>query len=151
MAQSFIRFTGLPQFEKDLATLAQRLDLSLADIIDQVGFGIFAGVTERTPVDTGYARANWLISTRSINNKVISKAGYPAGKDNSAKAEARNAKMLSSVNPDPKRSQMFITNSVPYIVFLEQGKTLQMDKGYMVQRTLATVAKNIADEVEINL
>ena len=58
--------------------------------------------------------------------------------------------MVKSVKPDNNRVRLFITNSLPYIIFLEQGRTKQLnnDKGFMVQRTLATVTKDLDKEIK---
>ena len=145
-----LRFTNLEGFDKSLNRLANTVNVMPDVLLRNVGFKLFAGITQRTPVDTGYARANWLISTNKIDTKQFNQSGFPAGKDNSAKAEAINAKMVKSVKPDNNRVRLFITNSLPYIIFLEQGRTKQLnnDKGFMVQRTLATVTKDLDKEIK---
>ena len=143
-----MRFTNLDQFEKTLDRIAKEVHSSADVILRKIGFQVFAGVTKRTPVDTGYARANWLISTNTVDTTVLSKGDFPAGSKNLAAAKSINKEMRASVRPDKGRTSLFITNSVPYAIYLEQGWSKQMDKGYMVQRTLADVTANLEAELD---
>jgi hypothetical protein len=148
MAEDFIRFTGVEKFERDLHKLADEFELKIDQVIRKIGLDLFAGITKRTPVDTGYARANWLITTNSIRTDVLTRTEFPPGTNNRARAIAINKAMRHEVKPDKDRTSMFITNSVPYIIYLEQGRTHQINKGFMVQRTIADVQNSIDEEIK---
>lgn len=150
MADNRIRFTNVEAFERDLEKLSKLIPLTMDEILRKIGFDFYAGVTFRTPVDTGYARSNWNISTNKIDTSIENETSFPDGKDNSAKAESINKQKISAVQPDKFRTGLYITNSLPYIVYLEQGRTKQLGKGkgFMVQRTLAQLTTNVSKEVK---
>lgn len=148
MAQDLIRFTNTKQFEKDLETISDLIPITMDEIIRDLGLKFFDGVTKRTPVDTGYARASWLFGTNKINEKKIDKTQFPEDFDNSSKAEALNAVEISNLKPDPGRTGLYITNSVPYIVYLEAGRTHQIDKGHMVQFGLKELQDHVSESAK---
>lgn len=76
----------------------------------------------RTPVDTGRARANWVVS---YGNPVfrISKAKDRSGD----KAIAQGRNVIGSWNL--KLGTIYITNSLPYIVPLDTGLSDQAPNG----------------------
>jgi len=134
----FISFTNLPSFEHRLDAYAKLLNVKSEKLVRKVGFDLFRGITERTPVDTGYARASWNISVGSPDRTVPDKI---EGGESAAKQ--RNQQQLGGINAAALKNfpVIYITNPLDYIVFLEQGRTKQLPegKGYMVQRTLADV------------
>lgn len=69
-------------------------------------FHIWAKIVERTPVDTGRARANWNLSMRSPD-KTLDKH--------------QNVSMENVPEPKDDKDEFFITNNLPYISTLEYG------------------------------
>ena len=78
-----------------------------------------------TPVDTGWARANWV---PNIGSSITSTTGTPKGVSSSGQ-QAGVAKIATSY----KYSQgpIFISNNVPYIVFLNEGSSAQAPRGFI--------------------
>ena len=98
----------------------------------------------KTPVDTGRARSNWLVSVGAPRFEVPN-AG-PGGKD--AKAEATN-KALEHGRQQVLGYQLgqggiFITNSVPYVGLLDAGSSEQAPKG-MTADALRAAQKQLGD------
>ena len=132
-----VRITNQKAFDLSLQKLATKLEADLGQVVRKVGFDVFRGVVERTPVDTGWARSSWNIAFGFKDATVPPK---PSG--DSAAFEASNQKHQEKLKLYPKDFPViWITNALPYIVPLENGHSKQMGKGFMVQRTVAhTVA-----------
>ena len=55
------------QFNLDLAKFSKKTQLNLDIVARKVGFEIWNGVTKKTPVDTGRARASWNLTEEVVN------------------------------------------------------------------------------------
>jgi hypothetical protein len=93
-----------------------------------------------TPVDTGWARANWL---PSIGNPITvpagSRAAVTAGPQASGVAEVASQKPEALIG-----KRVFIQNNVPYIQPLNFGHSKQAPSGFIqlaIGRALERVAK----------
>jgi len=73
-----------------------------------------------TPVDTGRARANWIVSVGRPRYQTTPDVD-PSG----AQAIAQGVRAVQSF----KGGSIFITNSLPYIEFLEDGSSKQAPGG----------------------
>lgn len=134
-----VRITNQREFEASIRKLQKKLDLDVQKLTRKIGFDLFRGVVERTPVDTGWARSSWNIA---FGNMDLSVPPKPASE--SAQFEAANQKQQQKLQAYPSSfPTIWITNALPYIVPLENGHSKQMGKGHMVQRTLAQVVANI--------
>lgn len=85
-------------------------------------------VVLKTPVDTGRARGNWIVSVGSIDTSTRDVAD-PSGD----KVISEGRKVLASIG---FAQVVWISNSLDYIVFLEDGSSKQAPNG-MVKVTLA--------------
>ena len=129
-----IRITNEKQFVRKLREFAERTALAPGLIAKEVAFQAFAGVVERTPVDTGWARASWNIAEGNPDVSVPPKPG-----DDTVLPPPIPAAVDSS-DPFPV---YFVTNALDYIGELEKGRSKQIGKGYMSQRTLAAIEADI--------
>jgi hypothetical protein len=77
-------------------------------------FEIFKRVVQRTPVDTGLARGNWLPSTGSPSEAVTDT------KDKSGNKTIQNIKAV--VEQAKGDEPLFLVNNLPYIEKLEYGR-----------------------------
>ena len=76
-------------------------------------------IVEGTPVATGLARANWQVTIGEVSEELFEVRGP---------SEVISAGM-QAVSDIPPFSIVYITNNVPYIVFLERGHSKQAPKG----------------------
>lgn len=93
-----------------------------------------------TPVDTGRARANWLVSFRSPASDVPE--GAQSGESKEARGAGAAAKALAQANKkiaEYEDGSIFITNNVAYIVPLDKGSSRQAPEG-MIRAGLAAAA-----------
>lgn len=129
-----VRFTNLKQFERDIKRFIKKTQIAPDTVARRLALSVFRGVVQRTPVDTGYARANWQMA------KGVQPTGNPVPKPASGN-------VLPPPTPDNLPSTgipvYWVVNNVPYIIPLENGHSKQMGRGYMVRRTLVAVQNEI--------
>ncbi len=106
------------------------------DLIKQLVIETTAEVVKATPVDTGWARANWI---PSIGESFESTSGSKQAVT-SSRQEAGVADVLA--NYSLKRGNLFITNNVPYITMLNEGSSAQAPSGF-VQQSIARAVKSV--------
>lgn len=77
-----------------------------------------------TPVDTGWARANWI---PQISTAAIETAGTRKGVSRSAQISGQKAVVNYKLSNGP----IFISNNVPYIVHLNNGSSKQAPRAFV--------------------
>jgi hypothetical protein len=80
--------------------------------INIFAFSVFNRVVTRTPVDTGAARQNWLVTTNNETND------YDLSKAKGGRAMSDGKKVIDNAKGD---DTIFIQNNLPYIRKLEYG------------------------------
>jgi hypothetical protein len=97
-------------------------------VIDQV-------LVMSTPVDTGRARANWITSLGAPEFREVENPG--SGQAHAtALAQGKTVVARWRVGGGP----IFISNSVPYITFLDDGSSAQAPEGMTAQAIAAGAA-----------
>jgi len=135
-----IQFTNLKKFEADLEKFAIKTNIDIQTVLDKVTIDLFRDIIERTPVDTGYARANWNLNP-TVPDTTINPAKAPK-KGEKIDYNAINANQEKRIS---KAEKYYITNSLPYIIALEEGHSKQSGKGHMVKRSIAKAQQSITD------
>ena len=107
---------------------------------EKIGFDCFAGIVKRTPVDTGRARGNWMVSLGAAVEAVVD-SGPTISNDEPVPSALKN-EGLSTISKSKPGQDIVISNNLPYIVFLEEGTTKQNAKG-MVAHNVARVSKEV--------
>lgn len=115
---------------------------SLEDFLDQLIKKIVLDIVANlrraaseggTPVDTGWARANWL---PNIGSPINSPAGVRPEQPDSATTSEQEKGLASVVTGyRTSRGEVHITNNVPYIINLNEGSSKQAPAGF-VQRAI---------------
>ena len=121
---------SVASFNVDLNKFAKSMNIELETVVRKLAFEVYKGVTQKTPVDTGRAKANWMLGYGSINSRIT------------------NNTTFSLVQP-PKGSgkrPIYITNNLPYISKLENGSSKQAPNG-MVNLTMNEVQRSVANVV----
>lgn len=94
-----------------------------------------------TPVDTGWARANWI---PNIGSPREAPAGTRPELPNSAsnsEQQAGEARVAASYRFD--QGPIHITNNVPYIVYLNEGSSQQAPAGFVQRAIMKAVTEDI--------
>ena len=115
--------------------LTRFLELSIKKIVlDIVAELVKAPSEGGTPVDTGWARANWIPYIGSASSSPVGnrpKTGQTASTAAQSKATAEVAGSYTL-----SKGKIVIANNVPYIVFLNEGSSKQAPSGF-VQAAIA--------------
>ena len=130
------------RFRLSLASFERKFAGNVDKLVRAVALDITGTIVKRTPVDTGRARGNWMLTVGAPSSATVTQLD-PAG----AMAQAKALGALASYRPG---ASVFITNNLPYIVRLEYGSSKQAPGG-MVRITarewkakIARVAQGMA-------
>lgn len=122
-------------FEDEMKAATRRIIEGHDKIVRTATIDLFSGTIRDTPVDTGRARGNWVTQVDTPAHDVIERED-PDG--SLAIAE------VISETPELAGREVFLSNSLPYIEGLENGRSMQSPSG-MVRRNLARV-RRIVDQ-----
>lgn len=90
-----------------------------------------------TPVDTGWARSNWIPRIgKTFEGTSGTREAVSAGAQESGKAQVLTYKL--------DQGPVHITNNVPYIVFLNDGSSKQAPRGFVqaaIERAVSQFGK----------
>lgn len=136
------------QVDLDLTKYAKDLEGKLDLFVQGVVSTLFNEVQEKTPVDTGFARANWqgglagLLATPAIS-AAAAKKDPAAGRAAAARRRKENEDVVRQV---AKAGVVLeLSNNASYIAALEDGWSQKAPEG-MVKTTLLN-AQQTVDEV----
>lgn len=123
--------TTFTAFAKRMAVVADRIGVNTSKELQVAALaGDQVGVI-RTPVDTGRARSNWTVSIGEpeLVDKPGPNTGSKATNEGAATAQALAQAFNALRGYDVKFGPIFITNSVPYIIPLDEGSSPQATAG----------------------
>lgn len=109
--------------------------------IIQLSLEVTANLIETTPVDLGWARANWV---PSITQAYEANVGQPNDPSDVSAARRRQAEGRAGLlGYKLTRGPIFVTNNVPYIQKLNEGSSQQAPAGFVqaaIQAAVQTVS-----------
>jgi hypothetical protein len=118
----------------DLSQIAQILELDVQTVVRRVALDLHKRIVEKTPVDTGRARASWTLNPGRPDRSV-------APEDTQLSAEAATqtalAQQAKAATTKPYEA-IWLSNNVVYITQLESGSSQQAPAG-MVAVSLAEI------------
>jgi len=131
----------LKGFKRSLKEFAESIDVKVETVVRKISLQAFNGIVLKTPVDTGRARASWVIGI----NRPLDSPNFPEDREMSA-AEAQTIanRQLATLGRLKPYETVFISNSLPYIETLEDGSSKQAPSG-MVAVTIAEIERGIND------
>jgi hypothetical protein len=115
-------------YKQVFATKKRGLNRALHTALQQTSLDAISRMIDRTPVDTGAAKAHWFARgtpTESFDKDKTDKSG------NSTKARAKRDLKQVRIG-----DRVYLVNSAPYFIFLERGTSDQAPSG-VVAITLA--------------
>lgn len=124
----------MAKWSVDLNKFTKATKDKILDVRKTFAFLIYSSVVKKTPVDTGRARGNWLISVNNpskANTSRIDKRKTGAEPSETIKQEEK-AKLEKAKGDE----SIYISNNLEYISALEYGHSKQAPSG-MVGVTLA--------------
>ena len=122
------------QILRELEQLAERT-------IKKITLDVTANLIESTPVDTGWARANWIPSvTKSVSETDGTREQAEAGSISTGKQLSGQAEV---VGYRLARGQVFVTNNVPYILRLNDGSSSKAPAGFVEAAVQKAVLRDV--------
>lgn len=118
------------QFSRRIGALAVKVRLGIEKIVRGAALTIDQVLVLATPVDTGRARANWIVTT-GTPAETATEPPDPSG----GKALSQAIGVVSQYKLD--QGAIFITNNVEYIVPLDNGHSQQAPAGMTAQAIAA--------------
>lgn len=107
--------------------------VALQDVVRETAFEVI----QRTPVDTGQARTNWIGSIGSASERTVDTAGR-------APQQAFRASVLPTILAIRANDTVFIVNALDYIGDLNRGKSPQAPAGFFQQAVFVGFRKGVA-------
>lgn len=129
----------------DPRVIQRIIDGASAEVIRRIQLRAMQTVPIATPVDTGHARSGW---TPNVGSPVVNRLERPAdetvARAAAAKRTAANRARAEGIARSYllRQGPVFISNSVPYVVFLDQGSSAQAPANF-VARALTAAIKSI--------
>lgn len=114
--------------------IMDRLDRLAEAVIIDLTLEITANLQEDTPVDIGWARANWVPNIGGPAN--ITQVADPAGGDVAAVSAQSAAGQTAMFGYAISDGPVFVSNNVPYIGRLNDGWSAQAPAGF-IQMSIA--------------
>jgi hypothetical protein len=108
--------TNAAEFRNDLEKAAKAIEADVEQVVRLTAAKIEQKVVQRTPVDTGRARASWNMSEESIDSSVKPEGNY-------------GAPPATPVGALSGKKVIYISNNLDYIVPLEYGHSGQAPQG----------------------
>ena len=134
MATSF----GLKQFKRRMEAVAVLVNRNADQVVRQAALAVDRVAVTSTPVDTGRARANWVVS---IGFPILSNRASELGFAATGPALAQGAQVIAAWRGG--LPPIYVSNGVPYIEQLDEGRSNQAPFGMSQQALLAgaTIAR----------
>lgn len=129
--------------DAQIKAIIQALEETAEKVVIRLGLNITANLIEDTPVDTGWARANWVPAIGASRRSPA--ASQPTGamvQTQAAQQAAGQAGLLSYKLP---QGTVFISNNVPYINRLNDGSSTQAPTGFVQAAIRRGVQQTEAD------
>ncbi len=120
------------RFSMDISRFVNRTRMTMNEVVRGAMYGLAARVVMTTPVKTGKARGNWVMKMDGVYEKVQTGVLDKSG-DHSLD---RIAQALEAFEAG-KTKNIWLTNTLPYIVMLEYGWSKQAPAG-IVRMALLT-------------
>lgn len=128
--------SNINDFDKDLRIFATvKVPSDHTDVVKKVALQVLTGVVNKTPVDTGRARSNWMTAVNEVPENTIEVKDRISREQASAESLNRGVPVIESM---PAFSTVSVANNLPYIGVLEYGSSKQAPDG-MVRTTLAEI------------
>jgi uncharacterized protein CbrC (UPF0167 family) len=122
----------------DVEAITGALRRAAERVIKAITVNVAAELVERTPVDTGWARANWVPSVGAPHAGTV---GAPEAHDMGAHEAGLGQVAAYRLDQGPT----FVSNHVPYINRLNEGHSAQAPSGFVQVAIAKAVAETTAD------
>lgn len=111
----------------DIAKFKVTVKESIQRSVELIALDLYNRIVNKTPVDTGKAKANWNLSVETQDTTVTENT------------KRKNISSLNGIDPT-KDNLIYITNYLHYVYELEHGKSGQAPAGMVLVSIPETVA-----------
>lgn len=130
--------SDLKTFSRRIRTRAAKVSKNTDGLVKKVILAVDQAVVLATPVDTGRARANWRPSIGApITDTLPEPPNKGAGLRSALDAGEQVARQYKGGNNSPT---VHITNSLPYIKYLNDGSSKQAPRNFVNTAILLAVS-----------
>lgn len=135
-----------------MSAIADKVVDEAEKAVRKVGFVVHQSVTLRTPVDTGYARSNWLVTNGAPSPNVIVPTSLGAGGSTAAQITQESLQAgKAAIERHAQGQDLYITNNVEYIKPLEEGSSAQAPQGMAKQAVVDGKAYAQGLRIDLNV
>lgn len=121
-----------------MASESERVMAQLGEFVEglitKITLDITANLIEDTPVDTGWARANWVPRIGEAFNEDVGGQADPQRVASSGAIQQQAIGQIASGTYRIEQGDVFISNNVPYILPLNDGHSPQARPAGYIQR-----------------
>lgn len=130
--------SDLKTFSRKIRTRAAKVSKNTDGLVKKVILAVDQAVVLATPVDTGRARANWRPSIGSMDSTTLPEPSSPGAGLRQALADAEA--VSQKYQGGNKSPTVHITNSLPYIQYLNDGSSKQAPKNFVNTAILLAIS-----------
>jgi hypothetical protein len=142
----------MDQNEQETKRVMKELASELQEEVIRLGARIHEEVVESTPVDTGFARSNWIPSIGVPFEQIVGRK-WKIGKKFFAQLNeaAQRSGKASLLTWKIGQGDIFIANNVPYINRLNEGWHERMDRFHFVEMAIQRSVEEIGSKVPVEV
>lgn len=129
--------------DRQVKAIVRGLEQLTERAIKKITLDTTANLIETTPVDTGWARANWVPSIGLPIDDNLSGVTPTAELASSAGARQQGALAGVAARYTLRMGSVFISNNVPYIVRLNEGSSTQAPAAFVQAAIRKAVTQDI--------
>ena len=129
--------------DTQIRAIVRGLERVTERVVTKITLDVTANLIETTPVDTGWARANWI---PAIGAPIVRDlTGVEATVQNASLGAGEQQQALAAVVTGYKlaRGAVFVSNNVPYISKLNDGFSRQAPSGFVQMAIRKAVTQDI--------
>lgn len=129
--------------DPQIKAIVRGLERLAERVIIKITLDVTANLIETTPVDTGWARANWVPAIGSKFEADLSKVKATVAGATAAAATQQGAIAAVAVGYKLAMGRVFISNNVPYINRLNDGWSNQAPKAFVQRAIVKAITRDI--------
>lgn len=125
---------NLDEFSEIIARLGRQVEQNALLVVRRVALAADQAVVVATPVDTGRARSNWLVTIDAPDPREIPPYSQDDGAGSARAAVAQGQAAIAAFAAGNRA--IYITNNLPYIERLNQGSSAQAPASFVQQAVI---------------
>lgn len=126
--------SDLRGFSQRIRNIAGQINTNSDRVTRQCALAVDGSVVIATPVDTGRARANWIVNIDGPSTTIVQEPASPAQGARQALDQGR-----ATIATYQKGQAIHITNNLPYIGRLNDGYSAQAPENFVLEAVNAGI------------